>query len=277
LRKSSTPISGKSSADGSAEGACVSHAAPTHLVLIPSYNTGPRVLATVAEARRFWQPVWVIVDGSSDGSGEALMRMAAGDCGLRVLIRARNGGKGAAVLDGLREALAHGFTHALTMDADGQHAAAEIPEFMALSRAHPTAMILGVPVFAADAPRLRVVGRRVSNWWANLETLWQGIGDSLFGFRVYPIAPLLSVMQKTRWMRRFDFDPEAAVKLCWHGVPAINRRAPVTYFRREEGGVSHFRYLRDNALLSFMHARLMIGFLARLPLLAARRLRSSRR
>jgi glycosyltransferase involved in cell wall biosynthesis len=252
-------------------------AGPTHLVLIPSYNTGPRVLATVAEARRYWEPVWVVVDGSSDGSGDALTRLAAEDSGLRVLIRRENGGKGAAVLDGLREAQARGFTHALTMDADGQHAASAIQAFMALSQANPTAMILGVPVFAADAPRLRVVGRRVSNGWANLETLWQGIGDSLFGFRVYPIAPLLAVMQRSRWMRRFDFDPEAAVRLCWRGVPAINRPAPVSYFRREEGGVSHFRYVRDNALLSFMHTRLMLGFLARLPVLVARRLRSSRR
>lgn len=251
----------------------------THLVLIPSYNTGPRVLETVVEARRFWGPVWVVVDGSDDGSDDALVRMAAGDRGLRVLIRDVNGGKGAAVLDGLREAHAAGFTHALTMDADGQHAAEAIGDFMALSAANPEAMILGVPVFAADAPRLRVVGRRVSNGWANLETLWQGIGDSLFGFRVYPIVPLLAVMQRTRWMRRFDFDPEAAVRLCWQGVPVINRPAPVRYFRREEGGVSHFRYARDNALLTFMHTRLMLGFLMRLPLLLARRLRlrSSRR
>jgi glycosyltransferase involved in cell wall biosynthesis len=255
----------------------VSTAGPTHLVLIPSYNTGPRLLATVAEARRFWKPVWVVVDGSSDGSGEALIRTAAKDDGLRVLFRERNGGKGAALLDGLREAHARGFTHALTMDADGQHAAAAIPEFMALSQAEPAAMILGVPIFAPDAPRLRVVGRRVSNWWAHLETLWQGVDDSLFGFRVYPIAPLLAVMQRTRWMRRYDFDAEAAVKLCWQGVPAINRPAPVTYLSREEGGVSHFRYVRDNGLLTFMHARLMLGFLARLPRLAARRLRSSRR
>jgi len=255
----------------------VTGASSTHLVLIPSYNTGSRVLETVAEARRFWEPVWVVVDGSDDGSDDALVRMAGGDRGLRVLIRDVNGGKGAAVLDGLREANAAGFTHALTMDADGQHAAAAIRDFMALSAVHPEAMILGVPVFAADAPRLRVVGRRISNGWADLETLWQGIGDSLFGFRVYPIAPLLAVMQRTRWMRRFDFDPEAAVRLCWRGVPMINRPAPVRYFRREEGGVSHFRYTRDNALLTLMHTRLMLGFLMRLPLLLARRFRSSRR
>jgi glycosyltransferase involved in cell wall biosynthesis len=254
----------------------VTQAAGTHLVLIPSYNTGAAVLATVAEARRFWSDVWVVVDGSTDGSGEALARFAAEDPGVSVLVRTRNGGKGAAVLDGLRAAQKQGFTHVLTMDADGQHPAALIGEFMALSRAHPDAMILGVPVFDHSAPRLRVAGRRVSNGLVNLETLWIGIEDSLFGFRVYPMAALKAVMEAGGSMRRFDFDPEVAVKLSWRGVPAITRPAPVRYFRREEGGVSHFHYLRDNALLAWMHVRLMAGFLLRLPLLAARRLRSSR-
>ena len=249
----------------------------THLVLIPSYNTGPKVLETVLEARRFWNPVWVVVDGSTDGTAEALTGLAAKDSTLRVLVRARNGGKGAAVLEGLREAAARGFTHALTMDADGQHPASAIPEFMALSRQHPEAMITGVPTFDSSAPRLRVIGRQVSNGWAHLETLWIGIGDSLFGFRVYPIVELRSIMELTRWMRRFDFDPESLVRLSWLGVPAIPRPVPVRYFRPEEGGVSHFRYVRDNALLTWMHTRLMLGFLARLPLLLLRRLRSSRR
>ena len=147
---------------------------------------------------------------------------------------------------------------------------------MALSRANPEALILGVPAFDSSAPRLRVVGRRVSNGWAKLETLG-AIGDSLFGFRVYPIAELRSIMEATRWMRRFDFDVEAAVRLCWREVPAINRPAPVRYFRPEEGGVSHFNYLRDNALLTWMHLRLLAGFVRRLPRLVARRIRSSRR
>jgi len=162
------------------------------------------------------------------------------------------------------------------MDADGQHPAAAIPEFMALSRGHPEAMILGVPAFDNRAPRLRVVGRRISNWCADLETLWVGTGDSLFGFRVYPLAGLRSVMEGTRWMRRFDFDPEAVVRLRWQQVPVITQRAPVRYFLPEEGGISHFRYVRDNALLTWMHTRLILAFLVRLPLLLARRLRSSR-
>jgi hypothetical protein len=159
------------------------------------------------------------------------------------------------------------------MDSDGQHPAASIPQFMAASRAAPAAMILGEPVFGADAPLLRVRGRRISNWWANVETLWAGVHDSLCGFRVYPAVPLERVMRHQPWMRRFDFDVEAAVRLCWRGVRPVNLPAAVRYFRADEGGVSHFNYWRDNALLTWMHARLCLGFVLRLPLLCARRLR----
>jgi len=242
----------------------------THLVLIPSFNPGVKVDETVRGALAQWAPVWVVVDGSTDGSTARLQAMAVRDERLRVLVLPRNVGKGAAVLHGLNLAAAQGFTHALTMDSDGQHPAHLIPAFMAASVAQPAAMILGVPVFAADAPRLRVNGRKVSNGWADLETLWSGIGDSLFGFRVYPIEPLRAVMAGQRWMRRFDFDPEAVVRMCWRGVRPVNLPATVRYFRPEEGGVSHFNYLRDNLLLTWMHSRLLVGFMLRLPLLIFR-------
>ena len=245
----------------------------THLVLIPSYNPGEKVYATVRAARQHWNPVWVVVDGSNDGSEEGLKALAADDSGLRVMILPRNQGKGAAVLHGLEQASAAGFTHVLSMDSDGQHPPDRIPVFMAESLRQPAAMILGVPIFDAQAPRLRVNGRRVSNWWANLETLWAGIGDSLFGFRVYPIEPLRQVMRRQPWMRHFDFDPEAVVRLCWRGVRPVNLPAPVRYYRVDEGGVSHFRYLRDNLILTWMHTRLFIGFVLRLPVLLIRRAR----
>ena len=240
----------------------------THLVLIPSYNPGEKVYETVRAARAHWSPVWVVVDGSTDGSAARLQQMAAEDPGLTVICLPENRGKGAAVLEGISRAAAQGYTHALTMDSDGQHPADLIPKFMAASRAAPEGMVLGMPVFDADAPRLRVNGRKVSNWWANLETLWMGIGDSLYGFRVYPIDPLRKIMAGQKWMRRFDFDPEAVVRLCWQGVRPVNVPAPVRYFRADEGGVSHFKYLRDNALLTWMHTRLFLGFLLRLPCLA---------
>jgi glycosyltransferase involved in cell wall biosynthesis len=251
----------------------VASASASHLVLIPSYNPGPKVYDTVRAARAQWNPVWVVVDGSTDGSAEALTQMAAQDAGLRVVVLPHNVGKGAAVLHGLDRAAAEGFTHALTMDSDGQHPADLIPAFMAASQNEPAAMVLGKPVFDKNAPAIRVNGRKVSNGWADLETLWAGIGDSLYGFRVYPIAPLRRVMQGQRWMRRFDFDPEAAVRMCWAGVRPVNLPAPVKYFSAGEGGVSHFNYLRDNLLLSWMHARLFAGFVMRLPWLVWRRVR----
>jgi glycosyltransferase involved in cell wall biosynthesis len=222
--------------------------AASHFVLIPSYNTGVKLSQTVADALRHFPSVWVVIDGSTDGSWENLAALSTGAPGLRVIRRSRNGGKGAAVLDGLRTAVTEGFTHVLVMDADGQHPAVSIAEFIQLSRACPAAMILGVPVFDHTAPSIRVIGRRVSN---------DRIGDSLFGFRVYPLAPLLAIMESSRRMRWFDFDPEAAVRLSWHGVPVINQPVPVRYFRTEEGGVSHFRYGRDNIVLAAMHARLL--------------------
>jgi glycosyltransferase involved in cell wall biosynthesis len=205
----------------------------SHLVLIPSYNPGAKVYETVSAARQYWTPVWVVVDGSTDGSTERLQKMAYQDDGLRVIVLPQNLGKGAAVFHALEQAAAAGFSHVLTMDSDGQHPAELIADFMAESARQPSAMILGVPVFDASAPALRVQGRRISNWWANFETLWAGIGDSLFGFRVYPINALHRVMQHQRWMRRFDFDPEAAVRLCWEGVRPVNLPAAVLYYNAE--------------------------------------------
>lgn len=245
----------------------------THAVLIPSYNPGPAVVDTVRAARAQWNPVWVIIDGSTDGTDAILRTLAAQDDGLEVFVLPENQGKGAAVLRGLDEASARGITHVLTMDSDGQHPAELIPRFMAASLSAPAAMILGRPVFDASAPLLRVRGRKVSNAWANLETLWAGIGDSLYGFRIYPVHALREVMRGQHWMRRFDFDPEAVVRLAWRGVPALNLDAPVKYLTAAEGGVSHFNYLRDNLLLTWMHSRLVAGFVIRLPWLLWRKIR----
>ncbi len=244
----------------------------THVVIIPSYNTGAKVYETVRDARAHWAPVWVVVDGSSDGTAEGLRELAAADSAVRLFVLPVNRGKGAAVLHGLHAAHAAGYTHALTMDSDGQHPAHLIPSFMHASQHRPDAMVLGRPVFDASAPLLRVRGRRISNWWTNLETLGAGIDDSLYGFRVYPVADLIAVMHRQPWMRRFDFDTEAVVRLAWRGVTPLNLAAPVKYLRPDEGGVSHFRYGRDNVLLTWMHLRLMIEFALRLPLLAWRRL-----
>lgn len=237
----------------------------THLVLIPTYNTGDLVLETVKNALEQWAPVWVVVDGSNDGSAEKLEYLAKSVPHLRVLRLAKNQGKGAAVFYGAREAAGEAFTHMLTLDADGQHPVTMIPEFMAASQKQPGRMILGRPVFPSNAPIARVYGRRLANFWVNVFTLWEGVGDCLFGMRVYPLVPFVKVMRRTNWGRRFDFDPDVTMRLCWEGVRTRNLDTPVRYLTAEEGGVSHFHYLRDNVLLTFMYYRLFPQYLWRLP------------
>ena len=243
----------------------------THLVVIPSYNTGPGVVDTVRAAAEIWDPVWVVIDGSTDESEEMLSRLAKETKNVRILSIPENSGKGSAVLLGAQEAAKLGFSHLLAMDADGQHPANQIRPFMESSIANPGALILGKPQFDDSAPPIRVHGRKLCNFWVNLETLWSGINDSLFGLRIYPIAELRAIMEGKGYARRFDFDPEVAVRMCWRGIPTINIPCPVRYFSAEEGGVSQFRYLRDNKLLILMHCRLLAGFLLRFPLLALRR------
>jgi glycosyltransferase involved in cell wall biosynthesis len=183
--------------------------------------------------------------------------MAQRDPRVRVIARPRNGGKGAAIETGLAAALAAGFTHVLTLDADGQHPSQRIRPFMEASMASPDSLVLGRPVFGPDAPRLRLYGRKLSIWLAWAEILGSGIDDPLFGFRVYPAAALRRALAETRFARGFDFDPEVAVRMAWQGSPLLNLPAPCRYLAPADGGVSHFRYVRDNRRLFGLHARLL--------------------
>ncbi|MGC1480400.1 MAG: hypothetical protein WA771_07845, partial [Chthoniobacterales bacterium] len=169
---------------------------------------------------------------------------------------------------GLEAARAAGLTHVLVMDGDGQHEVGAVRAFLEESAEHPDAMVLGTPIFGEEAPVERVKGRRIGNFFAHVETLGGGIGDSLFGFRVYPVEESIAVLRSISTARRFDFDTELAVRLYWRGVRPINRAVPVFYPKREAGGVTHFRYFRDNLVLIGAHARLLIGAAIRLPKLA---------
>ena len=209
----------------------------THLVLIPAFNPGRLLAETVRDALAQWGDVWVVVDGSTDASHERLC-----GAGLRVIVRPENGGKGAAVLTGARAALGEGFTHALVMDADGQHPADRIRRFMEASAAAPGAVVCGLPVFGPDAPRIRLYGRKLSVGLVRLETSGMGAADPLFGFRVYPLGPLVRALESTSG-----------------GTPAINIEAACRYVGRESGGVTHFHYVRDNLRMAAMHLRLILA------------------
>lgn len=232
-------------------------ASPTHGILIPAFNAGRKLAETVAAAAAVWPRVLVVDDASTDGCADFLRRADAVAPGVALLSRKINGGKGAAVLAGAERALAEGWTHALVLDADGQHPIDRIQDFMAISTRLPRALIVGQPQFGPEAPKARLYGRKLSVWLVKAEAGRRAIEDPLFGFRVYPLAPLVAVMNRIAGARRYDFDPEVAVRLVWAGVPTANIPAACRYVPKAEGGVSHFHYVRDNVRMVALHTRLL--------------------
>lgn len=231
-------------------------------ILIPSYNTGGALLRkTVEAALTCGLPVRVMIDGSTDGSESFLDDLRCPGSLLEVWRQPTNQGKGAAVRSAAEQALAERFTHAVAMDADGQHPSAAVTPLVEAARTTPAALIMGHPQFGADAPKARLYGRKLTIFWTNLETMGCGLGDTLFGMRVYPLVPLLAAFRQTSFARGFDFDPEIAVRMCWLGCPI--RQIPVRcrYLSLEAGGVSHFHYMRDNLKLIWLHFRLVPEFI----------------
>jgi glycosyltransferase involved in cell wall biosynthesis len=227
-----------------------------YCAIVPTYNNPTTIAHVVAQVGEHL-PVIVVDDGSAPAGAEAVAELAEQNRATVVRL-AENGGKGTAIEAGLRRAQALGFTHALALDADGQHACVDIPRFLQLSRAHADAMVLGVPRFDASAPLGRRFGRLISVFWVQVETCSKAIRDPLCGYRVYPIEPALKVAELCG--RRMDFDPEILVRMAWEGVPIASLETAVIY---PEGGVSHFRMWRDNVGITKMHTRLCMEAIVR--------------
>ncbi|MCB9627283.1 MAG: glycosyltransferase family 2 protein [Sandaracinaceae bacterium] len=222
-------------------------------VIIPSYNNPLTIRRVVLAVKSHVPDVIVVDDGSAPEGREAIA--ALGSEGLAMVHhRGANGGKGAAVKDALRHARDAGFSHALQVDADGQHTLEDIPRMLDAAREAPDALVLGQPVFDESAPKARLVGRRITIFWTRLEVGGGAIADPMCGFRVYPLPVSAEVRV---WGDRMDFDPEIAVRLVWAGVPTRNVQTRVRYVSAEDGGVSHFHAFKDNVLISLMHSRLM--------------------
>jgi predicted LPLAT superfamily acyltransferase len=237
--------------------------------VVPIYNHGATIAGVVAKLAIHGLQVFVVDDGSDAETQTALARMAAGEPLVRLFRLPSNQGKGAAVARGFREARAQGHTHALQIDADGQHDTNDIPVFLEAARLHPGAMVCGAPIFDQSISKARLYGRYLTHVWVWIETLSFALRDSLCGFRLYPLAATLAVLDGIRLPARMQFDPEIAVRLMWAGVPVVNVPTRVTY---PPGGISHFRLFRDNVAISWMHTRLFFGMLLRLPALLGRRL-----
>jgi glycosyltransferase involved in cell wall biosynthesis len=240
-------------------------------ILIPTYDN-PATIERVARAAHALWPHVVVVDDGSGPEAAARIDQLASEGVVKLHRRACNGGKGAAVKDGLRAALALGYSHALQVDADGQHALEDIPRFLDAARREPECLVLGQPRFDASIPAARLYGRRISVFWAAIETLGDRVGDPLCGFRVYPIEAALAANARGD---RMDFDPEIAVRMVWAGAPVAKLETAVRYIAKSDGGVSHFQGVRDNVRISLAHTRLVIELIVRgaLALLGARTLR----
>ena len=217
---------------------------------MPFYNHPQNIKALIAALKTYDLPVIVVDDGSDEASKQILAELERTE-GILLLTRAQNGGKGIAMKDGFKFASKRGFSHVLQIDADFQHDAALIGEFLSQSRAHPQSIVCANPIYGEDAPKSRVYGRKITNFWVAINTLSLGIKDAMCGFRVYPLEQLKKAAAKSK-TNRMEFDIEILVNAVRQGVDV---RWIDTYVRYEKGGVSHFKMLRDNALISLMHAK----------------------
>jgi glycosyltransferase involved in cell wall biosynthesis len=239
------------------------------VAVIPVYNHPRTIGAMVQGVHAQGLRCIVVDDGSEPGCGAVLDALARERPHDVTLVRLpRNQGKGGAMMAGLREAQRQGSSHALQIDADGQHDTADIPRLLAAARERPDAVVTGVPVYDDSVPRGRLAARYLTHVWVWINTLSMQIRDSMCGFRVYPLAPVVALIDRTPIGRRMDFDPEVLVRLHWRGVPVVSVPTRVHYPR---DGVSHFRLWRDNVLISRMHALLFVGMLWRSPLLLWRK------
>jgi glycosyltransferase involved in cell wall biosynthesis len=221
--------------------------------IIPTYNNPATVAEVVARVRDHIADVVVVDDGSAEPARRVIEELgAAGRC--HAVFRPHNGGKGAAVKTGLAWARDHGFDYALQIDADLQHDPTDIPKLVAGIRDIPEGtLVLAQPIFDASAPKGRLRARKISVFWAMVETLGRKVGDPLCGYRVYPVATALRVAARGNAM---DFDPEIAVRLVWAGVAVVHVPTPVIYRTADAGGVSHYRAVIDTLLIAAAHVRL---------------------
>lgn len=238
-------------------------------VVIPVYNHEHAIGAVTQAVLATGLPCILVDDGSTAACAQVLDQLAAASPGQIDLVRhAVNQGKGGAVLTGIRHAAEAGYTHVLQIDADGQHCVADIPRFIEQAAANPDAVIVGYPVYDESVPAVRFYGRYLTHVWVWINTLSLKIKDSMCGFRVYPVAPVLALARRHKIGARMDFDTDVIVRLCWDGIDVVNVGTRVGY---PTDGVSHFRMLRDNVLISRMHATLFFGMLLRAPKLLARK------
>ena len=239
-------------------------------VVIPVYNHAGAIGETLSKVLQNDCHVLLVDDGSEPVCHDVLVTLSKKyPDRVTLLVLAQNGGKGYAVKAGLLALLADGYSHAIQIDADGQHDISDLPEFIEAGRANPETLITGYPKYDESVPRLRYYSRYLTHIWVWINTLSFAIRDSMCGFRVYPLAAVVQLLEQEKCGDRMDFDPEVIVRWSWRGGLIMNKPTQVYY---PLDGVSHFDLWHDNLLISLMHTRLFFGMLWRLPGLLWRKL-----
>lgn len=237
--------------------------------IIPVFNHHLALPETVAQLRAHNLDVILVDDGSAPICLKVEQELARADARIHLLKRSGNDGKGAAVKDALILAQQQGFSHALQIDADGQHNTNDIPHFLDRARSQPQSLIAGMPTYDNSVPKLRFYARYLTHVWVWINTLSLDIKDSMCGFRVYPLAQSVELIKREPGGNRMDFDPEFMVRWHWRDWPLEQISTAVSY---PLDGISHFQPRLDNWLISMMHTRLFFGMLRRLPQLLLRKL-----
>lgn len=229
------------------------------VALVPHYNHSSTVTQVVQDLLALGLPVIVVDDASQKEQKSALETLAILP-NVSVIYRSKNGGKGAAVKTGLKAAKSEGFSHAVQVDADGQHHLEDIQKMLVKAQQYPNAVICGKPIYGDDAPKSRLYGRKITNFWIAINTCSLAIEDGMCGFRLYPLESVVTIIEQVNLGERMDFDIEILVHCHWERIPMVWIATPIKY---EQNGISHFRGWVDNWLISKMHAKLFFGMLKR--------------
>ena len=241
-------------------------------IIIPVYNHSDNLSAFVRKIIKRKFPVILVDDGSDRSCKQIMVELEQEIDGVTLKSHPINLGKGAAVKTGLKVAMEAGFSHALQIDADGQHNIDDIPRFISEMNKQPFACISGFAKYDKTVPKLRYFGRFATHLWVWINTLSRVIKDSMCGFRIYPVEQSYQLFSEEKMGDRMEFDSEFMVRWCWTGRPIVQIQTNIIY---PENGVSHFNLFRDNLLIAWMHARLFFGMLKRLPKLIKQKISNS--
>ncbi|MCF7529245.1 glycosyltransferase family 2 protein [Neisseria lisongii] len=227
------------------------------VAVVPHYRHITTLPQVIAALKQHGLPVMVVDDGSGESFQSTLQQICAQE-NVQLFALPSNGGKGHAMKYGMQEAAAQGFSHVLQIDADAQHCFTDIPELIRLSAATPAATVCGRPIYGNDAPKARLYGRKITDFWNVVHTWSFHIKDGMCGFRIYPLAESCGIIRDSHIGDRMDFDNEILIHLYWRNVPIIWHDTPVCY---QADGISHFRAWKDNLMISKMHTRLFFKML----------------